>query len=78
VQCPCPVGVVRDLRRSILAIAGGRPRTKANETEMETTPASFPAVTHPPRGPLDHPGPSTRTWSFAAGPTESGGVPLVT
>jgi hypothetical protein len=37
VQCPSPVATVHDLRRNILAVAGGRPRTIANETEMETT-----------------------------------------
>jgi hypothetical protein len=40
VQCPSPVGAVRDLRRNSLVIAGGRPRTKANETEIETTRGS--------------------------------------
>ena len=38
-QCPCRVGTVRDLHRNSLAVAGGRPRTKANETEIETTRA---------------------------------------
>ncbi len=37
--CPRPVGTVHDLRRSGLAVARGRPRTDANETEMETTRA---------------------------------------
>ncbi len=36
VQCPCPVGTVRDQRRNVVAATGGRLRTKANETEMET------------------------------------------
>ena len=34
--CPSPVGAVRDLRRSVLATVGGRPRTNTNETEKET------------------------------------------
>jgi len=37
VICPRPVSTVRDLRRNSLAVAGGRPRTKTNETERETT-----------------------------------------
>jgi hypothetical protein len=37
VVCPAPVGTVHDVRRSSLAVAGGRPQTKANGTEMETT-----------------------------------------
>jgi hypothetical protein len=37
VQCPFPVGTVRDLRRNSLAVASGLPRTNANETEIETT-----------------------------------------
>ena len=37
VQCPSPIGTVRDLLRNVLATVGGRPRTNANETEIETT-----------------------------------------
>jgi hypothetical protein len=36
-QCPPPAGTVRDLRQNSLVVAGGRPRTNANETEIETT-----------------------------------------
>jgi hypothetical protein len=36
----CPVGAVRDLHRSSLPVAGGRPRTNTNETEIETTRGS--------------------------------------
>jgi hypothetical protein len=36
VQCPFPVGTVLDVGRSVFAVAGGRPRTKVNETEIET------------------------------------------
>jgi hypothetical protein len=32
VPCPSPIGTVRDLRWSVLATVGGRPRTNANET----------------------------------------------
>jgi hypothetical protein len=38
VQCPSPIGTVRDLRRNVLATVDGRPRTNANETEKETGP----------------------------------------
>jgi hypothetical protein len=38
VQCPSPIGTVRDLRRSVLATDGGRSRTNSNETEIETVP----------------------------------------
>ena len=40
-QCPSPAGTVRDLRRNSLAAANERPRTNANETEMETTRAWY-------------------------------------
>jgi hypothetical protein len=46
VQCPSPIGTVRDLRRSVLATVGGRPQTNANETEKETSPRA-------PTAPLD-------------------------
>jgi hypothetical protein len=36
VQCPSPIGTVRDQRRNSFAIVGGRPRTNRNETEIET------------------------------------------
>jgi hypothetical protein len=42
VQCPSPIGTVQDLRRSVLATVGGRPRTNANETEKETGPGHRP------------------------------------
>lgn len=35
--CPRPVSTIRDLRRNILTVTGGRPRTNTNETEIETT-----------------------------------------
>jgi hypothetical protein len=38
VQCPSPIGTVRDLRRNVVATVGGHPRTHANETEKETDP----------------------------------------
>jgi hypothetical protein len=45
VQCPSPIGTVRDLRGSVLATVGGRPRTNANETEKETGPRARTAPT---------------------------------
>jgi hypothetical protein len=38
VQCPSPIGTVRDLRRNVLATVDGRQRTNANETKKETGP----------------------------------------
>ena len=35
VQCPAPVGTVRDLRQNVLAVSDGRPQTIPNETENE-------------------------------------------
>ena len=46
-RCPPPVSTVRDLRRNSLAIAGGRSRTKANETEIETTRGRQPGTGRP-------------------------------
>jgi hypothetical protein len=37
VQCPSPIGTVRDLHRNSLTVAGEHPRTNTNETEIETT-----------------------------------------
>ena len=37
-QYPSPIGIVRDLHRSVLATVGGRPRMNANETEKEADP----------------------------------------
>jgi hypothetical protein len=42
VQCPSPIGTVRDLRRNVLATVGGHPRTNANETKKETSPGHRP------------------------------------
>ena len=50
VQCPSLVGTVHELRRNSFAVAGGRPRTNVNETEMETAPGAltiFDAVDEP-------------------------------
>jgi hypothetical protein len=38
VQCPSPIGSVRDLRRSVLASVDGPARTNAKETEKDTGP----------------------------------------
>jgi len=38
VQCPSPIGTVRDQRRNVVATVGGHPPTLANETEKETGP----------------------------------------
>jgi hypothetical protein len=42
VLCPSPIGIVRDLRWSVLATVGGRPRTNVNETKKETVPGRRP------------------------------------
>jgi hypothetical protein len=74
VQCSSPVGTVHDLRRTGLAVAGGRPRTNTNETEKETTRGMAPGSTgvekglvRCPKPPLDLP--HGRPTGATSGPT---------